>query len=237
MDEAPTEARTLADLEARLGVRFRDQGLLRQALTHHTAVAQPIAGYDRLEFLGDALLGAAVVLHLFYAYPDADEGELTALKSEVVSRRVLARLGLGLDLMAAIKVGAASLRTFNDRTRESLCADVFEALIGALALDQGREAAEALIARTVLPIIPQVRATLGEQNPKGVLQQHVLRQTGSMPRYEVLAEAGEANDRRFTVGVYVGSDLLASGSGSSIKEAGRAAARAALDGEGHAAIS
>jgi ribonuclease-3 len=223
----------LPALEERLGVRFHDRELLLRALTHHSAVpnSSPRDAYDRLEFLGDALIGARVVEHLFHAYPDAAEGELTALKSEVVSRRVFARIGLALGLMPHIRVDTASLRTFNERSRESLCADALEAVVAAIHLDQGREAADAFIARTILPVIPQVRATMGETNPKGALQQLILRQTGELPRYETLAERGAQNDRRYVVGVYAGERLLARGEGTSIKEAGREAARAALQGD------
>jgi ribonuclease III len=219
-------------LEARLGLRFRDRGLLEQALTHHSVYPdEPARSYDRLEFLGDAILGERVVEHLFHAYPDANEGELTALKSEVVSRRVLAQVGRRLGLDGHVRVDAASLRTFNERTRDSLRADALEAILGAASLDQGREAAIGLIEREIVPLIPQVRASLGENNPKGALQQHVLRQTGQLPRYATLEQSGSANDRRYTVGVFVGERLLATGTGASIKEAGREAARAALRGE------
>lgn len=224
---------SLDALEARLGTSFVDRALLVRALTHHSmcpATAQRDA-YDTLEFLGDALITAYVVEHIFHAYPDAAEGELTALKSEVVSRRIFAQIGLGLGLMQFIRADAASLRTFNDRSRESLCADVLEALVGAIHLDAGRDAAETFVRRFILPIIPEVRATLGERNPKGALQQHVLRQTGQLPRYEVLEERGESNDRSYLVGVFVGDRILGRGEGSSIKEAGKAAARAALAGE------
>ncbi|WIG58821.1 MAG: Ribonuclease III [Ktedonobacterales bacterium] len=223
----------LGALEQRLGVQFHDRAPLRRALTHHSAVPDTPQrdSYDTLEFLGDALIGARVVEYLFHTYPDATEGELTALKSEVVSRRVLARIGLRLGLDAFVRVDIASLRTFNERSRESLCADVLEALVAAIHLDQGRDAAEAFISREILPVIPEVRATLGEQNPKGALQQHLLRQMSIIPRYELLAEGGAANDRRYTVGVYAGEQLLATGSGASIKEAGRDAARNALAGD------
>ncbi len=226
-----TDPDPLDALQARLGVRLSDRALLLRALTHHSyrPEAGPEAGYDTLEFLGDALIGTLVVEHIFHAYPEANEGELTALKSEVVSRRVLARIGLRLGLMDVIRVDAANLRTFNERSRESLCADVLEALVAAIHLDQGREAAAAFVARHILPVIPEVRATLGRQNPKGLLQQNALRWTGRLPRYEVLATGGQSNDRRYTVGVYVGEFLLATGQGSSIKEAGREAAQAALD--------
>lgn len=223
----------LAALEVRLGVRLRNRALLLQALTHHSYCPETAVrdAYDRLEFLGDALIGAQVVEHLFHTYPEANEGELTALKSEVVSRRILARVGQRLRLLDAMRVDAANLRTFNERSRESLCADVVEALVGAIHLDQGREAAAAFVAREILPLIPEVRATLGHENPKGALQQHVLRQTGLLPRYAVLTTGGQSNDRIYIVGVYAGERLIATGQGSSIKEAGREAARAALRGE------
>ncbi len=228
-----SEQAPLDMLEARIGTSFGDRGVLVRALTHHSICPQTAQrdAYDTLEFLGDALISAYVVEHLFHTYPDATEGELTALKSEVVSRRVFAQIGLGLGLMEFIRADPASLRTFNDRSRESLCADVLEALVGAIHLDAGRAAGEAFVSRFILPVIPEVRATLSERNPKGALQQHVLRQTGQLPHYEVLEERGESNDRSYLVGVYAGDSLLGRGEGSSIKAAGREAARAALAGE------
>ena len=224
--------RALDALQQRLGVRFSDRVLLLRALTHHSWSPETATrdAYDTLEFLGDAIIGARVVEHIFRSYPDANEGEMTALKSEVVSRRVLSSVGMRLGLIDAIRVDSANLRTFNERSLESLCADVLEALVGAIHLDQGRTSADAFIAREILPIIPEVYATLSHQNPKGELQQHILRQTGALPRYELIATGGHSNDRVFTVGVYVGERLLATGEGTSIKEAGRNAARAALNG-------
>ena len=231
--QTQSEQAPLDMLEERIGTCFGDRRVLVRALTHHSICPQTAQrdAYDTLEFLGDALISAYVVEHLFHTYPDATEGELTALKSEVVSRRVFAQIGLGLGLMEFIRADPASLRTFNDRSRESLCADVLEALVGAIHLDAGRAAGEAFVSRYILPVIPEVRATLSERNPKGALQQHVLRQTGQLPHYEVLEERGESNDRSYLVGVYAGDRLLGRGEGSSIKAAGREAARAALAGE------
>lgn len=227
------EARDPVELERALGLRFGDRAVLVRALTHHSACprTEQRDSYDTLEFLGDALIGVAVVERIFHDYPNANEGELTALKSEVVSRRVLARIGLRLALDRYVRVDMSSLRTFNERTRESLAADVLEALVAAIHLDQGREVAVRFIEREILPVIPSVKATLGFNNPKGALQEHVLRQTGALPRYEMLEQGGPDNDRRYVVGVYAGERLLARGAGSSIKEAGKEAARAALRGE------
>src|SRR5215469_13291623 len=220
----------LSGLEERIGVRFQDRTILVRALTHHSMCPETSQRdcYDTLEFFGDALIGVQVVEYLFHTYPEANEGELTALKSEVVSRRVLARIGARLGLDAHIRVDIASLRTFNDRSRESLRADVVEALAAAIHLDQGRAAAEAFVAREILPIIEEVRGTMDDNNPKGALQQLILRHSGLLPRYELLAECGQSNDRRYTVGVFAGERLLAKCQGSSIKEAGREAARQAM---------
>ena len=227
-DDAPDAL--LEKLEERIGLRFHDRALLQRALTHHSVCPTTSQRdcYDTLEFLGDALIGVHVVEYLFNAYPEANEGELTALKSEVVSRRVLARVGARLELEEHIRVDVASLRTFNDRSRESLRADVVEALVAAIHLDHGRAAAEAFVAREIIPMIDEVRSTLDDNNPKGALQQYVLRETGLLPRYELLSEGGASNDRLYTVGVFAGEKLLATSQGSSIKEAGREAARAAL---------
>ncbi len=231
--DPPDPSAALGEFEQRLGLRFHDRDLLLRALTHHSAIpTDPIHGsYDRLEFLGDAIIGARVVEHLYHAYPNSNEGKLTALKSEVVSRRVLARVGLALGIDRLVRVDTASLRTFNDRSRDSLAADALEALVGAIFLDHGRPAAERFIDREVIPLIAEIKATLSDNNPKGTLQQHVLRQTGVLPRYEVLTQSGKDNDRTYTVGVFVGERRLATGSGSSIKDAGREAALAALRGE------
>jgi ribonuclease-3 len=217
-------------LEQAIGVHFSDHALLVRALTHHSATAPGARqeSYDTLEFLGDALIAARVVEHVFRTYPDATEGEMTALKSEVVSRRVLAQIGCRLGLDGYVRVNVATLRTFNERSRLSLCADTLEALVAAIHLDQGRDTAGAFIAREILPVIPEVRATLSENDPKGKLQQYALRQYGTLPRYETLAEGGASNDRLYTIGVYVGDRLLASATGTSRKEAGREAARTAL---------
>ncbi len=227
---APPLVPDLAALEARLGVAFHDRALLLRAVTHHTVCPETAQrdSYDTLEFLGDALIGAYVVERIYRLYGEDDEGVMTALKSEVVSRRALARIGMALGLMDFIRVDLASLRTFNQRSRESLCADVIEALVGAIHLDQGREAAEAFVAREILPIIPQMKATLKDHNPKGLLQERAQRLLGVAPHYERLATEGPANDLRYTVGVYVGERQLAQGVAPSVKEAGQAAARAAL---------
>src|SRR2546429_6423066 len=116
----------LKELEALLQVTFHGRALLLRAVTHHSCCPETAVhdSYDTLEFLGDAIIGAHVVEHVYRMFPDASEGQLTALKSEVVSRHVLARVGQQLGLFPFIRVNVANLRTFNERSRDSLCADV-----------------------------------------------------------------------------------------------------------------
>ena len=221
----------LTELETLLQVTFRDRSLLQRAITHHSCCPETSVrdSYDTLEFLGDAIISAHVVEHIYRTFPNASEGEMTSLKSEVVSRRVLAQIGQKLGLFPYIRVDVANLRTFNERSRDSLCADVLEALVGAIQIDQGPEAARNFVARIILPVISQLNQQSLDTNPKGRLQKIILRRSGNLPRYRVLEQSGRNNDRVFTVGVFEQDLLLGIGTASSIKEAGRIAARTALD--------
>jgi len=221
----------LEDLEALLQVSFRDRSLLLRAVTHHSCCPETAVhdSYDTLEFLGDAIIGAHVVEHIYRTFPDASEGEMTSLKSEVVSRRILARIGQKLGLFPYIRVDIANLRTFNDRSRDSLCADVLEALVGAMQIDQGPEVAHDFVARTILPMVSHLSQQTLDTNPKGRLQKIVLQRSGNLPRYRVLEQSGRNNDRVFIVGVFEQDFILGIGKASSIKEAGRIAAREALE--------
>lgn len=221
----------VAALEVLLGVQFQDRTLLQRAVTHHSCCSENAVreSYDTLEFLGDAIISAHVVEHIYRAYPEASEGQMTALKSEVVSRRIFAKIGQQLGLFTYVCVDIANLRTFNERSRDSLCADVLEAIVGAIHIDQGPEAARNFVSRTILPVVELVNQQALDTNPKGRLQKIVLQRSGTLPRYRVLEQSGRNNDRIFLVGVFEQDTLLGVGSASSIKEAGRLAAREALE--------
>ncbi len=221
----------LSELETILQVTFHDRSLLSRAVTHHSCCPDTAVrdSYDTLEFLGDAIISAHVVEHIYRSFPTATEGEMTALKSEVVSRRVLARIGQELGLFSFIRVDIANLRTFNERSRDSLCADVLEAIVGAIQIDQGSEVAREFVARIILPAVAQLSQETLDTNPKGRLQKIILQRSGNLPRYRVLEQSGQNNDRIFTVGVFEQDFLLGVGRASSIKEAGRLAAREALE--------
>lgn len=225
------DADKLTVLETLLQVTFRDRSLLLRAVTHHSCCPETAVqdSYDTLEFLGDAIIGAHVVEHIYRSFPNASEGEMTSLKSEVVSRRILARVGQKLGLFPHIRVDIDNLRTFNERSRDSLCADVLEAIVGAIQIDQGTEVVHEFVARTIFPMVTQLSQQSLDTNPKGRLQKIVLRRSGNLPRYRVLEQSGRNNDRIFTVGVFEHDVLLGLGRASSIKEAGRLAAREALE--------
>ncbi|HCI82901.1 MAG TPA: ribonuclease III [Ktedonobacter sp.] len=221
----------LAELERILQVQFHDRTLLKRAVTHHTCCPDNAVrdSYDTLEFLGDAIISAHVVEYIFRTHPTASEGEMTAIKSEAVSRRVFARIGQSLGLFPFICVDIANLRTFNDRSRDSLCADVLEAVVGAIHIDRGAEVARDFVARVILPMVEEVSHQAVDTNPKGRLQKIILRRSGSLPRYRVLEQSGRSNDRAFVVGVFERDTLIGVGKASSIKEAGRMAALEALE--------
>ena len=224
------EADDLTALETLLSVTFHDRSLLRRAVTHHSICPETSLrdSYDTLEFLGDAIIGAHVVEYIYRNFPGASEGEMTAIKSEVVSRRTLAKIGQSLGLFPYIRVDTANLRTFNERSRDSLCADVLEAIVGAIHIDSGPEAVRDFVARMILPMVTQLSVQSLQANPKGRLQKLLWHRSGSLPRYRVLEKGGHNNDRVFTVGVFEQETLLGQGRASSIKEAGRLAALEAL---------
>src|SRR5205085_3443268 len=174
----------LKELEALLQVTFHDRALLLRAVTHHSCCPETAVhdSYDTLEFLGDAIIGAHVVEHIYRTFPDASEGEMTSLKSEVVSRRILARIGQDIGLFPYIRVDIANLRTFNERSRDSLCADVLEAIVGAIHIDQGPEVGRDFVARLILPEVLYLSQQSLDTNPKGRLQKVVLQRSGSLPR-------------------------------------------------------
>src|SRR5437016_14169175 len=169
-------AGNLEALEALLQIQFHDRSLLERAVTHPSVCPDTAVhdSYDTLEFLGDAILGAHVVEYIYRHSPDASEGEMTSLKSEAVSRRVLARIGQDLGLFPYIRVDIANLRTFNERSRDSLCADVLEAIVGAILIDQGHEAARDFVARVILPAVFSLRQPTRGTNHKGRLQKITL---------------------------------------------------------------
>ena len=224
---------SLQRAEAICGHEFADKKLLRSAITHPSAVeGLPIsASYERLEFLGDSILGSVVALALFKSYPEFDEGRLTRLKVSLVSGATLSEVGRELGIDEIIIFGASETGT-GARGLHSALENVFEALVGALYLDGGWEAAEAFIVRTLQPHLATERAE-HPTNPKSYLQECVQSDRMDTPSYKLVDTSGPAHAPTFTAVAIVDGVRRGRGSGSSKKEAEAAAALDALERMGY----
>jgi len=223
---------TLRKFEDKIGVRFRDVSLLNQALVHRSYLngkaANRIQSNERMEFLGDSVLGLVVNEHLYRSNPDENEGNLTKTKSLVVSRQILSQKaeenGLGRYLLLS-----SSESESGGRLRTSIIADALEAVIGAVYLDQGLEAARGLIERLMLDQMHEITTDRDNINYKSLLQEKVQSERKVHPVYKIRRERGPDHEKVFHVDVAVGGRVIGHGEGRTKKEAEQAAARAALE--------
>ena len=217
----------LAACEKAIGYAFENKGRLRGALTHSSAKTEANGSNERLEFLGDAILGMAVSEYLYQRYPDYTEGELTKIKSVVVSQRALARISSEIGLRDFLLVG----RGIADRKGmpRSLLANVFEAIVAATYLDGGLQAARDLITRHLANEVEAVQKNKYEKNYKSLLQQFSQQHLGSTPVYQVVKEEGPDHVKMFHVMTVIEGEAHGSGWGKSKKQAEQRAARDALD--------
>jgi ribonuclease-3 len=221
--------------ERRIGYVFQDKELLREALTHASSAEHRLASNERLEFLGDAILGAIVCELLFRRYPEYQEGDLTKIKSVVVSRQSCAKISEALGLQEFLIVGKGV--SGSPSIPLSLLGDVFESLIGAIHLDGGSEAAKRFIESLMGPEIEL--AAIGELggNFKSLLQQLAQREFASTPSYELLDEKGPDHRKCFKVAAQVGGARYQAAWGRNKKEAEqRAACNALAEIKGEPAI-
>jgi len=223
-----------ADRDSRLpGIshRFNDSSLLKQALTHRSFLHREdhtIESNERLEFLGDSVLGLIVTEALYRRLPTESEGSLTRMKSHIVSRERLTeearRLGLGEYLI----LGAGEDQS-GGRRRHSILSDSYEAVLGAIFLDGGLDAAKRFVSGGLLKDIGRSRDYRQQRNFKSWLLEHVQAQGGRAPAYRVVGETGPDHIKEFTVEVVVRSAVLGTGKGASKKKAEQEAARKALE--------
>jgi ribonuclease-3 len=219
-------------LQHKLGYRFHDPLLLERALLHrshvHVTRDQRVKSNERLEFLGDAVLGLIVNEELYRRYPERSEGDLTKMKSLLVCGSRLSEVAAELTLGEHVRMSRSEAAT-GGRKRSSILADTMEAIIGAVYLDGGLEPARAVIDRCVLAGSEKVleRRSLG--NYKSRLQEMIQARYKSPPRYRVLSATGPDHARVFSVGVTFNGILLGEGEGRNKKAAEQRAARAALE--------
>ena len=215
-----------AELSATLGVEI-DAELLQLALTHRSYAYEHggLAHNERLEFLGDSILGQAVTVMLYTENPDLDEGELAKRRASLVSSVALAEIAVGIGLGAHILLGKGELLT-GGREKSSILADCVEAVIGAAYLSRGPDVATALVLRLVAPLLADPERFGAAMDPKTSLQELSTRQGKGLPHYAV-TDSGPDHLKRFHATVMVGDNAVATGDGSSKKQAEMAAALAA----------
>ena len=220
----------LAAFQDRLGCQFRDENLLRLALTHPSVAHEAntaIAHNQRLEFLGDAVLQLVLTRELYEKFPAFDEGPLTKARAKLVNRRTLAEHSRALGLGAHLILGHGEA-THGGRERPSALADAFEALLGAIFLDGGFDTAREFILREFSPAFGKLSVLPTIENPKGELQELLQARSPEAPEYRTISATGPDHDRVFECIVEHDGAELARGSGKSKKAAESDAALAAL---------
>jgi ribonuclease-3 len=214
-----------------IGTPCRDPQTFRQALTHRSYLAENGQSRgesnERMEFLGDSVLELVVNEYLYGRYVSSREGDLTKKRSLLVSRAILARKARELGLGAYLFLSDAE-DDAGGRRRDSILADGYEAVVGAIYLDQGIEAARGFIHRTLLADAPGILSDQAHLNFKSLLQEHVQSSSRSQPRYRVCSESGPDHEKTFVVEVVVRGTVLGEGSGRNKKEAEQVAAKDAL---------
>ncbi len=215
-----------AALFARVGHTFNDSALLQQSLTHRSFGANH---NERLEFLGDSILNCIITQQLFEQFPELREGELSRVRASLVKGVTLAELARELGLAEHLRLGSGELKS-GGRKRDSILADAFEALVGALYIDAGYAATEAFLLGVYAGRLAKLDSQTVEKDPKTQLQELLQGRQQSLPAYRVAATSGAAHAVRFVVACEI--SLLANavqGEGSSRREAEQNAARTALE--------
>ncbi len=219
----------MAALQTRLGVTFRNEAYLHQALRHRSAVLdRPLDSNERLEFLGDSIVGMILCDVLLSLFPEAREGELAKAKAFLASESVLAEAGLALGLDAVVEMSAGEEAT-GGRSRRSILADTFEAVIGAIYLDRGLRAAHRVVRKALREPMEQVARDEHERDFKSLLQERLQAQVRRTPIYRIVTETGADHDKTFVAHALLGRKVIGEGAGKSKKQAEQAAAHAALE--------
>jgi len=215
----------LSTLTAALGHSFADRALLQTALTHRSF---GVPNNERLEFIGDGLLNCVIAIALFRRYPDLAEGELSRMRANLVRQDTLHQLAVSLNLGGSLRLGEGELKSGGNQ-RPSILADAVEALIGAVFLDAGFEAAQSVIARLYLPLFDEMRSGPVTKDAKTSLQEWLQGRKKPLPRYHVIEASGAAHEQRFEVACEIENPALrTTGQGSSRRLAEQAAADRAL---------
>jgi ribonuclease-3 len=220
-----------SDFEKKIKVDFKDKSLLMQAFTHRSYINEnggsSFTHNERLEFLGDAVLELIVTDFLYKKYPNYTEGELTSIRSALVNAIIISEVAsdVGMNDYLLLSKGEAK---DHGKARQYILANTYEAVVGAMYLDQGYEVVKEFITDNLLPKTDEIVKKKLWRDAKSLVQEKAQEFVQVTPLYKVLSEAGPDHDKHFTVGIYFSKDLIAEGKGKSKQEAEQKAAEAAL---------
>lgn len=215
---------------ARLALSINDPRLIVRALTHRSYLNEhpdALEDNERLEFLGDAVLDFVVGAWLYQTFPEMNEGEMTRLRSSLVSTERLGEFGRQIEINRALRIGHGE-EEGGGRTRTSMLCNAFEALVGALYLDGGIPAVQSFVSPLLTGATQRIRASEGDRDPKSQLQEWAQGHGHGVPRYVIIAEHGPDHSKDFVVEVQVAGRVMGQGEGRSKQAASKIAARAAL---------
>jgi ribonuclease-3 len=219
----------IKDLETAIGYRFHNISLLQNALTHSSYANErwhnSLLSNERLEFLGDSVLGMLVAEYLYRTFPDRPEGELTRMRADMVCEKTLANVANSLGLGEHLLLGHGEEQS-KGRTRNSILADAMESVIAACFLDGGMEAAEGIVKRFILTEVPVKK--MHNADYKTALQELVQQKKNQVLAYSLIGESGPDHDKQFVVEVSLNGKPVGQGTGTSKKRAEQMAAQAAI---------
>lgn len=225
----------LSPLEKKLNLKFKNKDLLIQAFCHRSYLNENPDFYlehnERLEFLGDAVLELIVTDYLYQKYPKKPEGELTNWRAALVNAKMLSEVSRDLDFNDSLLLSRGEAKELG-KARQYILANIFEALIGAIYLDQGYKVCEGFIKKYLIVKLPEIIEKGLFRDAKSQFQEESQERVGITPIYKVLEEWGPDHARHFIIGIFLNKELIAKGEGSSKQEAEEEAAKNALDAKG-----
>jgi ribonuclease-3 len=229
---SPQEGEIVAKLQNELKIEFKDPSLLLTALKHRSYLnvsnEDRVSSNERLEFLGDAVLDLVVTHYLYDKFPKRTEGQLSKIKSILISKPVLAEISHNLFLGKYVLINKGEEKT-GGRQRQSILADCYEAIIGAIYLDQGLIIADEFIKKFLLSKFKLIMQRELYQNYKSILLEYSQSELAVLPEYRILNETGPDHDKRFKISVYLKGKKVGTGEGKSKKTAEQEAAKTAIE--------
>ena len=221
--------------EQSIGITFNDKKLLTHAFIHRSYINEnPKSGLEhneRLEFLGDAVIELVVTDYLYRTYPGHNEGDLTAYRSALVNAVIMGEVAADLNMNDYLLLSKGEQKD-TGRARQTILANTYESFVGALYLDQGYDACDAFVTRSLLAKLADIIKNKSWKDAKSLIQEEAQERLSVTPSYKVVAENGPDHDKHFTIGIFFGEKKIAEGKGRSKQEGEQKAALAALEAKG-----